>query len=449
MPGGLAAALAGIGLLGAVQTTPFVAARAEVDAGVAPKEPQAPSKPSMLVDLRPAAGARLATARSTLDLAILPRLYLQWPNPTNQERPLILVRSDLTHRYEMSQRLVWLSYLGVFAGEVNYTSTPLLFNSALQRNLNQAVITAANVEGRSGFTWQTSNRTALTFIGLGQFTAPLTEASKISLPQTTLIGFEIANGWQTTPDTRLSFPLRARRYFVKGAADSVTLETGVDHHLTLSERSAFDTSLGLAYGDTEGQDARFLPTGSIAYERMIYQTRAANVTNRIMAQVTTAYDPTRSLVYPIGGISAVVGGQVGTSWRPYAAVDAYTTLTNGSITGTPPTPPGNATAAGNAQPLKSTDTRFSAVAALGYRLTQEFTFEFGTRVSTWAPNFRDKFELVDYQVFGFVALTFALDLPTGGPPGTTTMGGTGMMGGSVMNTQAPGGTQGGIGSGGR
>lgn len=445
MPGGLAAALAGLGLLGAVQTTPFVAARAEVDAGVAPKAPQEPSGAAMIVDLRPATGARLATPRSTLDLAILPRFFLQVPNPSNQERPLILVRSDATHRYEVSHRLMWNSYLGVFVGEVNYTNTPLLFNSAIQRNVDQPVISAANIEGRSGFSWLTSPRTTLTLTGLGQFTAPLTEASKLSLPQTTLIGFEIANGWQTTPDTRLSFPVRARRYFVKGAADSITLETGVDHHLTLNERSAFDTSLGLAYGDSDGQDARFLPTGRIAYERIVYQTRAANVTNRITAQVTTAYDPTRSQVYPVGGVSAVVGGQVGTSFRPYAALDAYTTLTNRSMTGTP----ADTVLPQDQRRIRSTDSRFSAVAALGYRINQQWTVEVGTRVSTWAPNLRERFELVDYQVFSFIAATFALDLPTGGPPGTQPIGGTGMMGGSVMGTTAPGGTPGGVGSGGR
>jgi len=441
MPGGLAAALAGLGLLGAVQTTPFVAARAEVDVGVAPEVPTAPSKGSTMLDLRPAAGARLTTPRSTFDFMILPRFFLQLPNPTHTERPLMLVRADSAYRYEVSPQVSWQSFLGVYAGEVNYTNQALLTNTPLSRNLDQPVVSAANVDGRTGFIWRTSAVTSLTLNALAQYTAPLTEISKINLPPTTVLGFELADGWQTSEVNRLSFPLRFRRYFVKGGTDTVQVETGVDDRLSLSERDVLSTSLGLAYSDAEQQDARFLPTGSIALERVIYSTRVAQVTNRIAASVTSAYDPTRSQVYPVGGLQAVVGGQLGTKWRPYAAVDAFTTLTNKSVTRTAITD-----AAGQVQDLRSQDSRFSAVAALGYRLTNEFTLEVGARAAAFAPNFNEHFEFFDYQLLGFVALTFALDLPLGGVPGTQGAGSTGMMAPTLNGGGAAGGV---MGSGGR
>jgi len=444
MPGGLAAALAGLGLLGAVQTTPFVAARAEVDAGVAPEAPTEPTKPSMIIDLRPAAGARFTTPRSTLDVMVLPRFFLQTPNPTNTERPLMLVRADSAHRYEVSPQFAWQSYLGVYAGEVNYTNQALITNTAVARNLDQAVVSAANVEGRTGFVWQTSAVTSLTLMGLAQYTAPLTERSKINLPPTTVLGFEIADGWQTSVVNRFQFPLRMRRYYVKAGIDTIQLETGVDDRLSLSERDVLSTSVGISYSDAEQQNARFLPTASVALERVIYSTRAAAVTNRIAASVTSAYDPTNAQVYPIGGLQAVVGGQLGTSWRPYAAVDAFTTLTNKGVTNTT-----IIDETGRATGVRSQDSRFSAVMALGYRLNTEFTLEVGARASAFAPNLNERFGLFDYQLFGFVALTFALDLPLGGVPGTQAAGATGMMAPVLMGSSAAGGTPGGMGSGGR
>ena len=67
---------------------------------------------------------------------------------------------------------------------------------------------------------------------------------------------------------------------------------------------------------------------------------------------------------------------------------------------------------------------------------------------TFAPNFNEYFQFFDYQLLGFVALTFALDLPLGGVPGTQGAGATGMMAPALMGGGA--GVQPGVvGSGGR
>jgi hypothetical protein len=411
--------LAGVLLVaGAVDLNATVIA--ETRAGQAPLRADGGQTAGVVGVLTP--GGELAIRRSDLDLRLAynPRIFWRQPNLLSQLRPLVLHEVSLTLTTRVTSTTALTAAASMSAGEVDYTSLPLVFGmvqAALPPVASILVVTA-----RAGLDVQVSR---LTRVGLALEAIHRRSLDDVGAMAASNVFLIAQTGVQAAPyamtrisrlDT-LSFATAvAYRWFDNGV-DFLSVTPQIGWRRLLSATNELRLGAGVTYahghygplgtgplaGDTVAPVGSAEVTGLLVRHRGIALQGAAGAmvdyyVDPILTQAQKRLTFTAGLMLSLGARWTVaVQAALGSTLAPLAAFD----LGTGTVTGDRP----DATSAAVSVPVR-------------YRWADNAILEFGGRWSDRAPHTETAiFGFHQRQLWAYAMLTVTTrDLPRWGLP---------------------------------
>lgn len=387
----LEAALVSIAILPDVSVNELVFARAETAVGYAPIAPGGEQSAALVNQIEPGVGISFATTRSTLELTVSPRIYHRTPNFADMDRPLFLLRSNARYVRSLDPRLEWTTLANVDYGEVEYGSARLVLDSPLARPAEQGVLRTFDAGAGTGLAWTVSPTYVSSLDVSVTRTQPLDQEDERAYPLTRSAGGDATQRFRLDEVSTLSTFTSFRYYSVSANPDWISVPLGVGYRRDLERRTIFGAGLGATVALEVNEAVQAFPTGEVFVERVVYETTATRLTNRFGATLIATYDPFVARLYPVAGLDASLAASLGRDWVGTVGAFVYSAAT--------------------AEPVidGGQDTSLGVQALVGYRISDEWSCEFGARESSRATHFSvTPVEFTDGETWAFARIVFAL-----------------------------------------
>jgi hypothetical protein len=392
-------ALALIPAVGAVSVDETYYLNAEAATGSAPPIPGGERELSLYSEVRPGFLLLTRTRRTTLELVLEPRMYYRYPNIADLHRPLFLMSGGIRHEYALSERVGWLSLADAQYGEIEYSSAHRVLDSPLARPTTPVIVTF-DANAQTGFRWAATRRYSLSMAAVGEYTASGDPNDEADFPTTTIVGGDITHAFELDQKSTLSFPATGRYYFVSSAPDWTVFTLSAGYRHTPNPRTTLEAEAGVSANKQVGGTTTVFPRMRLTGERVVQQTAAVRVINRLAIVLDATFDPLLGEIYPVVGAELTLTTSFATRWSATVQALGYTAATR--------------------EPVNegSLDTYIGGSASVGYALTNEWQLEFGTRTSARAPHFSQKFVLDEGEIWAFVRIRGAVSSrrPDSGAP---------------------------------
>lgn len=431
-------AVAACCLLAAFLGTTVVEAAAgvegEVAAGRAPLDLEGDEENSLTFTFVPGAALRLRSMTDTLTLTYTPRIFYRVPNLLDVNRPLLLHQMTLDHSDKVSRRLTWNSTLSASVGEVDYTASNLVFNTATSA-VRTSVTDIIRLEGQTGFQYELSRQLRWTWDANADYTRPLGDATfappvgmdgtPVDIGNLPLGG--VPESAQASTISGLSYAVtRADRVGLSGeityqwfpdTGRFLLLSPSLFWEKQMSRRTDIGVAAGIAYVvtvetlDGRNQDNSIGGTGSLSYDSVVYRARSAVMSLGLAASLDWFFDPLAGTSQPRAGIDANSNIQVGRDWQITPNASFYTLLRESRSAPAPRADDGTI----NIVSLDATQLRGEIPCS--YRLSDLAYVNFGVRGSLRGRSLLDEefslTELVEFWAFAGFTLRFASGRDTG------------------------------------
>jgi hypothetical protein len=396
----------------------------EVAAGRAPLQLGSQEQDSITFTLVPGVGLRLRSPTNVLSLAYTPRIFYRVPNELGVSRPLVLHQVQLADALRTSRRMTWASTAQVSVGELDYTSSALVFDPG-SAAVRTSVVDIVRAEGLTGFQLDVTRRLRWTAQVSGDYTTPIDDQATAA-PVT--VEGDLGNvGVGTVPEsaqvsTQSSLSYAVTRYDRIAANGEVTYQWFPDtgRFLLLSPTLSWDSSLsarttmGISGGfvyvitlatpdDSDPGDA-VGGAGSFRVDSIVYRERNVRVSTGFGANLDWFFDPIAGTSQPRAGANAGTNIDIGRDWNISPNVSFYTILRDASTT-VGETPEGAMVP--NAQIITPDATQLRGEIPFTYRITPEVAINFGARGSLRGRSLtQDGFRLDErYEIWAFFGLT--------------------------------------------
>jgi len=410
----------------------------EVAAGRAPVQLTGPEENSLTFTLVPGAALRLRSMTDTLTLAYTPRIFYRIPNALEVDRPLLLHQMTLDHSDKVSRRLTWNSTLSSSVGEVDYTASNLVFNTATSA-VRTSVTDIIRLEGQTGFQYELSRRLRWTWdvnadytrpLGDDQYTPPVDlNGNPIDVGDVPVGG--VPESAQVSTISGLSYAVtRADRVGLTGEVTYqwfpdtgrfLLLSPSMFWEKQLSRRTDIGVAAGIAYVvtvetlDGQDQDNSIGGTGSFSYNSVVYRARSAVVSMGLQGSLDWFFDPIAGTSQPRAGVDANSNIEIGRDWQITPNASFYTLLRESrSATGPGQTPGMDNT---TVELISLDATQLRGEIPCSYRLSNLAYLNFGVRGSLRGRSLLDEdfslTELVEFWAFAGLTLRFASGRDTG------------------------------------
>lgn len=410
----------------------------EVAAGRAPIQLQGPEENSLTFTLVPGAALRLRSMTDTLTLTYTPRIFYRIPNALEVNRPLLLHQFTLDHSDKISRRLTWTSTLSASVGEVDYTASNLVFNTATSA-VRTSVTDMIRLDGQTGFQYELSRQLRWTWDVNADYTRPL--GSEVYAPPVSPDGTPVDVGdipvggvpesAQVSTISGISYAVsRADRVGLSGEVTYqwfpdtgrfLLLSPSLFWDKQLSRRTDIGVAAGVAYVvtvetlDGREQDNSIGGTGSFSYNSVVYRARSAVVSMGLAGSLDWFFDPIAGTSQPRAGVDANSNIQIGRDWQITPNASFYTLLRESNTDGGVGRTPGEANTTVELISLDATQLRGEIPCS--YRLSNLAYLNFGVRGSLRGRSVLDDdfrlTEQVEFWAFAGLTLRFATGRDTG------------------------------------
>jgi hypothetical protein len=396
-----------------------IGAQVEVAAGRSPVGVSGPEKNSIALTGIPAVGLRVYSPAQVFTATYGPRFFYRIPNPLDVDHPLLLHQVALGYDNELTSTLIWTTRGRFTAGEVDYTSTRLVFDPQAAA-LQQDVALIAHVDGESTLRSQITTRSAASLTVRGEYTTPLEDSDTapldpmMMLPDPTMPAApgdgEILSSWSglmrpefrhvlTHTDTLVSSLTLIYQWFSNGARYFViTPQVGWEKRFT--PRTTLLTSVGPLYAITldappgGSEDNFFGGAGNFELNSILSRGEGDELSGRVGATFEWFFDPLAGSSAPRATAEVGLTQRWGRDWTfgPNASLSTVLRETGGA----------------------TQDSVLRADAPVRYRMTRLADLEFGFRGSLRGASIASgNFSLND-EIEAWVYVGLRIAFTTGG-----------------------------------
>lgn len=363
--------------------------RVQTSSGLAPIEFGADPEPALLFELQPATGLRLSESSWRLVLRYQPRAFWRTPNLAETTRPLWLHRADLSSDVQLDPRWTFASSVSGAIGEVDYAAPDLVFVTPVSTVESSPVLTVLSVDANSALTWQTTERTAVSFGVTAGRVGPIPGRTEGDYGSSTSFGGFVEPRWRVSMRDSLRLPLSYRRTWLSLASryDAVEAQLAWRRELTLV--SSLELGAGASAFFRREERAVFVPVTSARWEQTLRASSGRRLVLRAGTSLAGYIDPVLGRVRPVWAAEFTADRDLNGWWSIVTNVNGQT------IVAAPLDPP-------------QTETYLSTSVALHRLIRPEMDVAFGIETSARASHLSVRpFEVFDYQAVAFVAFSWA------------------------------------------
>jgi len=365
-----------------------------VEVGSVAPEPEADPEATFATELVPSVAFRFTTLRSALELRADPRLYYRTPNLGDVERPLVVGRAGIEHRYDLRQNLVSSSSVRATYGDIDYTNPGVAFDNPVAGELADPVLRALTVQASTGLGYRFTQRHDLGVRAYVDHTeARGVQLEENDLPVTTSVALDVVQRYRLDPRTSIGFAVRPEKRYISPGADFLLLSTRFGYDRMLDQRTNLSAWGGTVLVKQNEESVRVLPSAMLSLERILVQRLLSRVINRFVATLDAPLDPSTGEVSSTLALEASLTSSFGEHWSLSSGVAGSTQLDEPDI------------------PNQAAETSFAASVALGHRFSSSFLLEGGARYSTRLEDaFGSNPETIDPQAWAFLRLLIEVEL---------------------------------------
>lgn len=369
-----------------------------VEVGSVARVPDGDPEATVAAELVPSVAFRFTTPRSSLELLVDPRVYHREPNLGDVQRPLVLGRAGIGHRYDLRENLAWASSVRASYGEIDYTNPGIAFENPVAGELPDPVLRTLTLQAATGLGYRFTERHDLGVRAVVDHTeARGVVVEDNDLPVTTSVAVDVVQRYRLDPRTSIGFMVRPEQRYIDPGPDFLLLSARFGYDRMLDQRTNLSAWGGTVFVKPTNESVRVMPSALLSVDRILVQGLLSRVVNRFAVTLDAPLDPSTGEVSSTLGLEAALTSNFGEHWSLSSSVAGSTQLDE------PDTP------------NQAAETSVAASLALGYRFSRNVLLESGARYSTRLEEaFSTDPETIDPQTWAFLRLLIEVELQGAG-----------------------------------